>query len=139
MYSISNASSSWSKFNLFNATCPSWYVITLILCWKSVNCFNSSLVETSALRYKENVQDLGDASKVLQLRPVTFDWKKDQKHDIGLIAEEVKELYPELVESKDGEITGIKYTKLTALLIKTVQDLNTRIESLETHISKLEG
>ena len=100
---------------------------------------DGSLVETSALRYKENVQDLGDTSKVLQLRPVTFDWKKDQKHDIGLIAEEVKELYPELVESKDGEITGIKYTKLTALLIKTVQDLNTRIESLETHISKLEG
>jgi hypothetical protein len=97
---------------------------------------DGSLTETSALRYKENVQDLEDTSKVMQLRPVTFDWKKDQKHDIGLIAEEVAELYPELVET-NGDITGVKYTKLTALLIKTVQEQNARIEKLETQISTL--
>jgi hypothetical protein len=96
---------------------------------------DGSLVESSALRFKENIQSLEDSSKVMQLRPVTFDWKKDQKHDIGLIAEEVAELYPELVET-NGDITGIKYTKLTALLIKTVQDLNARIEELETQITK---
>lgn len=96
---------------------------------------NGSLTETSALRYKENVQDLEDTSKVMQLRPVTFDWKKDKKHDIGLIAEEVAELYPELVETNGG-ITGVKYTKLTALLIKTVQEQNARIEKLENQISK---
>jgi len=100
---------------------------------------DGSLVETSALRYKENVQDLEDTSKVLQLRPVTFDWKKDNKHDIGLIAEEVAELYPELVESKDGEVQGIKYTKLTALLIKTIQTMSSRIEELETKVSSLEN
>ena len=97
---------------------------------------DGSLTETSALRYKENVQDLEDTSKVMQLRPVTFDWKKDQKHDIGLIAEEVAELYPELVET-NGDITGVKYTKLTALLIKTVQEQNARIENLENQISIL--
>ena len=97
---------------------------------------DGSLTETSALRYKENVQDLEDSSKVMQLRPVTFDWKKDQKHDIGLIAEEVAELYPELVET-NGDITGVKYTKLTALLIKTVQEQNARIEKLENQISTL--
>ena len=96
---------------------------------------DGSLTETSALRYKENVQDLEDTSKVMQLRPVTFDWKKDKKHDIGLIAEEVAELYPELVET-NGDITGIKYTKLTALLIKTVQEQNARIQKLETQIAK---
>jgi len=100
---------------------------------------DGSLVESSALRFKENVQNLEDSSKVMQLRPVTFDWKKDKNHDIGLIAEEVAELYPELVESKDGEVTGIKYSKLTAVLIKTVQDLNTRIEGLETHLSNLQS
>ena len=97
---------------------------------------DGSLTETSALRYKENVQDLEDTSKVMQLRPVTFDWKKDKKHDIGLIAEEVAELYPELVET-NGDITGVKYTKLTALLIKTVQEQNARIEKLENQISTL--
>ena len=96
---------------------------------------DGSLTETSALRYKENVQDLEDTSKVMQLRPVTFNWKKDQKYDIGLIAEEVAELYPELVET-NGDITGIKYTKLTALLIKTVQEQNARIKKLENQISK---
>ena len=97
---------------------------------------DGSLTETSALRYKENIQDLEDTSKVMQLRPVSFDWKKDQKHDIGLIAEEVAELYPELVET-NGDITGVKYTKLTALLIKTVQEQNARIEKLENQISTL--
>ena len=96
---------------------------------------DGSLVESSALRFKENIQSLEDSSKVMQLRPVTFDWKKDQKHDIGLIAEEVAELYPELVET-NGDITGIKYTKLTALLIKTVQEQNARIQKLETQIAK---
>ena len=94
----------------------------------------TTITETSALRYKENVQNLEDVSKVMQLRPVTFDWKKDQKHDIGLIAEEVAELYPELVETSE-DTTGIKYSKLTALLIKTVQEQNARIEKLENQIS----
>lgn len=109
-------------------------VLTISPLTGSVVTIDGTITETSALRYKENVQDFEDHSKVMQLRPVTFDWKKDKKHDIGLIAEEVAELYPELVETVGG-LTGIKYSKLTALLIKTVQEQNARIEKLENQIS----
>ena len=101
---------------------------------------NGSLTETSALRYKENIQNLEDSSKLLELRPVSFDWKKDKKHDIGLIAEEVNEHIPEMVSiDEDGNIEGVKYSKLTSLLIKAVQDQQQTIEQLTTRISYLEN
>jgi hypothetical protein len=48
----------------------------------------------------------------------------------GLIAEEVNEHLPELVKkSEEGEVEGIKYTKLTSLLIKAVQDQQKPLKS----------
>jgi hypothetical protein len=91
-----------------------------------------SINETSAARFKENIQPLNDSlSKVIQLNPVEYDWKRDGKHDLGLIAEEVYEIFPDLV-SKDGRwVQGISYSRLTAVLISAVQDLTARIEILE--------
>jgi hypothetical protein len=98
------------------------------------------ITETSALIHKTDIENLNSDGKVYQLRPVSFKWKEDQRKDIGLIAEEVAGLYPELVKTDgEGNALGVNYSKITSILIKTVQDLNTRIESLETHISKLEG
>ena len=99
----------------------------------------NSITETSALKYKENIQDL-ENNPILNLRPVTFDWKTTGEKDYGLIAEEVNEHLPELVKkSEEGEVEGIKYTKLTSLLIKTVQDQAKQIEQLTTRISNLEN
>jgi hypothetical protein len=54
------------------------------------------------------------------------------ERDYGLIAEEVNEHLPELVKkSEEGEVEGIKYTKLTSLLIKAVQDQAKQIEDLQ--------
>ena len=48
--------------------------------------------------------------------------------------EEVQKVYPELVSIEDdGQAGGIKYTKLTAILVKTIQDLTARIEKLENN------
>lgn len=97
------------------------------------SAFVTSLTETSALRYKKYVKDIGtQASSIYELRPVHFRWRDTNKKDYGLIAEEVQKVYPELVTSgEDGNALGISYTKLTALLLKTIQDLNERIENLE--------
>jgi hypothetical protein len=91
-----------------------------------------SINETSAARFKENIQPLNDSlSKVIQLNPVEYDWKRDGKHDLGLIAEEVYEIFPDLV-SKDGRwVQGISYSRLTAVLIGAVKELTARIEILE--------
>ncbi len=100
----------------------------------------NSLTETSALKYKENIETLDSGDIIHSLRPVTFDWKESGKRDYGLIAEEVNEHLPELVKkSKEGEVEGIKYTKLTSLLIKVVQDQQKQIEDLKREIRYIEN
>jgi hypothetical protein len=71
---------------------------------------------SSSLRYKEEIHDMGDTSSgLLRLRPVTFRYKKpfsdgSQPIQYGLIAEEVAEVYPDLVaRSADGQIETVKY------------------------------
>ena len=90
------------------------------------------ITETSALEYKTDVRAMRGSDKIYQLRPVNFKWKEDQRKDLGLIAEEVVKVYPELVKTDgEGNAMGVNYSKLTAVLIKTVQDLKSRIEDLE--------
>jgi len=95
----------------------------------------NSITETSAKRYKENIESLDSGDTIHNLRPVTFNWKETGEKDYGLIAEEVNEHLPELVKkSKEGEVEGIKYTKLTSLLIKTVQDQQKQINELKSRL-----
>jgi hypothetical protein len=91
-----------------------------------------TITETSAKRFKKNIISLEDSlSKVLQLNPVEFDWIRDDKHDIGLIAEEVNKILPSLVQVKGEEVQGIHYSRLTAVLIGAIQELTKRVEQLE--------
>lgn len=101
------------------------------------SAFVTTLTETSALRYKKYVKDLSSQTDtVYQLRPVHFRWKNNNKKDYGLIAEEVQKVYPELVTSgENGDALGISYTKLTALLVKTIQELTDRVSDLENKLN----
>jgi hypothetical protein len=106
----------------------------------SDNVSFTSITETSAERYKENIETLDSGDIIHNLRPVTFDWKETGERDYGLIAEEVNEHLPELVKkSEEGEVEGIKYTKLTSLLIKAVQDQAKQIEDLKREIRYIEN
>lgn len=92
----------------------------------------TALTETSALRFKENIQEDIDASIIDKLRPVSYDWKEDKKKDYGFIAEEVNELDSTLTtQNEDGEMLGIKYTKLIPFLVKKIQEQEERIKQLE--------
>ena len=101
------------------------------------SAFVTTLTETSALRYKKYVKALpSQTDTVYQLRPVHFRWKNNNKKDYGLIAEEVQKIYPELVTSgENGDALGISYTKLTALLVKTIQELTDRVSKLENKLN----
>ena len=91
------------------------------------------LLETSSIRVKENIVDLepvGD--KVSQLRPVRYNKIGTDVQEIGLIAEEVAELFPEVVHyNEDGEAESLNYTRLSVLLLQTVKELSDRIQKLE--------
>ena len=91
--------------------------------------FNS----TSDYRIKKDVVTLDDSFTVDNLRPVTYNNTKLEKQDIGLIAHELQEVYPFLVNGeKDGEeMQSVNYTGLISILIKEIQDLKKRVKELE--------
>jgi hypothetical protein len=98
----------------------------------------TSVVETSALRYKQNIQDLESTDDIYKLRPVTFDWKSTLKNDIGFIAEEINNIIPELAEiNANGEVEGVKYSKLTVLLTKALQEQDQRLKDQQLQINEL--
>jgi hypothetical protein len=101
----------------------------------------TTIIETSAKKYKTNIQPLEpQLNKVLQLQPVTFDWKenKGERPSIGLIADDVIDIYPEfVVKNKQDEIEGIDYSKLTAVLIQSVKELKEIIDLQQKQINAL--
>jgi hypothetical protein len=100
----------------------------------------------SSLEYKINITTLAtDTNKILELRPVTYQYKDEYKHlgkelksgtQIGLIAEEVAEVFPELAllkQDEDGEIRvrNVDYEKLSILLLSEVQKLRKEVNELK--------
>ena len=103
-------------------------------------------VVNSSIRFKEDVRDMADASTgLLQLRPVTYRYKEafvdgSRPVDYGLIAEEVAEVYPDLVmRSADGEIQTVQYQKLTPMLLNALNKQHRLIEKLEKRPAALEA
>lgn len=92
---------------------------------------------------KENIRPLEDntLNKVLQLKPTRFTLRNDEtkKEQIGFIAQEVEEVFPEFVvtsSDKDKEETKyLDYMKLTSILCKAIQEQQKKIEELEAKIS----
>ena len=86
-------------------------------------------------RLKTNIKDINyGLETIMKLNPKQYDWKKDDTHDIGFIAQEVEKVIPEIVKDKkhfDKEIKTLDYEKLTAVLIKAVQELKQEIEDLK--------
>lgn len=94
----------------------------------------------SSKRWKTNIKPIDNAlEKVARLRGVTFDWKKDGKHDIGLVAEEVGQVIPEVVayESNKKDAKSVDYARLVALLIEAVKAQQQEIESLKATVESL--
>lgn len=102
-------------------------------------CVNGTVLAacSSSGRYKENVKPLGSSLSLVQkLRPVTFDWKGRNEHDLGLIAEEVAKIDPLLVtRNPDGEIQGVKYDQLSVVLINAIKEQQAGISDQQSVIS----
>jgi hypothetical protein len=60
-------------------------------------------------------------------------------HDIGVIAQEVEKIFPEIVTTRDNGYKAVKYEKLTAILIEAVKELTNKVKSLEDEINKLKN
>jgi trimeric autotransporter adhesin len=93
----------------------------------------TNLLLTSDRRAKENIQTLNGAdslSKIMTIRPVAFDWKDSHKHDTGVIAQELRNVFPHMVNVGDDGRMSVQYTSLISPLISSVQELNKKNTAL---------
>jgi hypothetical protein len=96
----------------------------------------------SSARWKTNVQTIAGAlDQVQRLRGVSFDWKADGTHDIGLIAEEVGQVVPEVVayEENGKDAKSVDYARLVAVLIEAVKEQHSQIGELKVEVEGLKG
>jgi hypothetical protein len=94
-------------------------------------------------RLKENIIDLPpQLDNIMALRPVEFDYIESEGggHQIGFIAQEVQNIYPDLVgERQDGMLTLTDLNKNDARLIKAIQEQQAIIEQLQADVATLKG
>ncbi|MCH8328251.1 MAG: tail fiber domain-containing protein, partial [Candidatus Marinimicrobia bacterium] len=106
-----------------------------------------SFTSISDLRYKKNIRPLENAlDKVLALRGVRYDWRVDEFADkkfsarpqIGVIAQEVEAVLPEIVTTGEDGYKGVAYSKLTAVLIEAVKAQQQQIVDLQAAVADLQ-
>ncbi|MEJ3645421.1 tail fiber domain-containing protein [Pseudomonas bubulae] len=80
---------------------------------------------------KTNIQPMTNATDtLLQIQGVTFDWKDGGRKDIGVLAQNVQKVYPQLVREDNNQLR-VDYEKLVAPLIESVREMDARIKQLE--------
>ena len=82
-------------------------------------------------------------AKVLKIGGYEFDWISNvelhghEGHDIGVIAQEIEEILPELVQTRESGYKAVKYDKLVALLIEGMKEQQVQIDNLKSEVENL--
>ena len=91
---------------------------------------------------KENIQTVTGTSidKVIKLTPKTFNFIGNDTNHTGFIAQEVKEVFPSLVNGTDGnKDMGVDYHGILAHLVNCVKELKAENDLLKERVTTLEG
>ena len=114
----------------------------------SSNRFNhiyaqNGLLQTSDVRFKKNIAEMNyGLATIMKLRPVTYNWKTgDQERKIGFIAQELKEVVPEVVHTGNDkdQTLGVNYAELTSVLVKAMQEQQQEIVQLKEEVKALKA
>ncbi|HRS18098.1 MAG TPA: tail fiber domain-containing protein [Bacteroidales bacterium] len=125
-----------------NSTISASYALQVTGAFKTEKIYHSS-----DARWKQNVLPIDNAlSKVQQLRGVTYEWKTEEfpeKHfskgtQIGLIAQEVEKVLPELVITDDTGYKAVEYANIVAVLIEAIKEQQAIIDAQKLEIEKLQ-
>jgi hypothetical protein len=92
---------------------------------------------TSDITRKTNVQDIENPLDIIsKLHGVRFDWRHTNTPSLGVIAQDVEEILPELVLTSD-DLKSVNYNGIIAILIEAVKDQQAQIEDLKANFSKI--
>jgi hypothetical protein len=102
---------------------------------------------SSDIRFKENIKPIENPlEKISKISGNTYDWKQENQiehgyegNDVGVIAQEIEEVLPQLVQTRENGYKAVKYDKLVALLIEGIKEQQSKIEELTNRINKLEN
>ena len=97
---------------------------------------------TSTIKLKKNVKTIKNPFELInKLRGVTFDWKSDGRHSMGLIAEEVDKVLPELTghDPYTKEPNSVEYANMVALLIEGMKEQQKQINALQSELKELKA
>lgn len=93
---------------------------------------------TSDVSLKDNVTPISDPLfKLSRVGGYEFDWNEDapvEGHDVGVIAQEIEEICPEVVSTRESGTKAVRYEKLVPLLIEGIKELTDRVQYLESQL-----
>ena len=98
---------------------------------------------SSDIRFKENIKPIENAiDKIRKISGNTYDWKEENKvehgyegNDVGVIAQEIEAVLPQLVQTRESGFKAVKYDKLVALLIEGIKEQQLQIEQLRIDLN----
>ena len=87
-------------------------------------------------RLKDNIQPITEPLwKVSQIGGYTFDWNDKQDtyegHDVGVVAQEIHKVLPEVVAERSNGYLGVKYEKIVPLLIESIKELKKEVDDIK--------
>ncbi len=107
--------------------------------WSTVYAANGT-IQTSDIRMKKNIHDLPyGLAEVMRLQPVGYNWKDNTGgNKIGLIAQEVRKIIPEVVVGNEAKETlGMNYAEMVPVLINAIKEQQVQIDALKKEIQAL--
>ncbi len=148
----------FAGFGLVIGNSLSTYTYSALYAYGNISCsadmyatyFHGALYSSSDIRYKTNIFNLPTVTeKVMSLKPITYDWKDEKLankmgRQIGLIAQEVEVLFPEIVNTDEKGFKSMDYSKLSVILIQAFKEQqqivlkqSTDLENAQKSISAL--
>jgi hypothetical protein len=97
---------------------------------------------SSDLRFKDNLTKIvTPLTKLSKINGYSFNWNNDKQHiykgkDYGVVAQEIQEVLPELVQERENGYLAVNYEKLVPLLIESIKELKTQVEHLNKKLEK---
>jgi hypothetical protein len=99
----------------------------------------AAFIYSSDERLKENIEPLHNSlDKIRELKGYTFNWKEGGKADVGIIAQEVETIFPQLVTTGDNGMKSVAYGNLVAPLIEAVKELAQMFDALAERVFNTE-
>lgn len=100
----------------------------------------SAFFYLSDFRLKKDLQPIdASLSKISALNGYSFTWRKNEQKDMGVIAQEVEKIFPELVHMDSNGMKSVEYGNLVAPLIESVKELKAITDRQNTKISELQA